>query len=331
MRVKLGSHLKNIILTFFIAFTVLHTIPDCTSAIPLPSPSTITIIIPPHSNNIEVSRRLVNAGVITNPWGFLLGAYLDGKKAFDPGKYIFKPRMPIVGVIATLKTPRVYKITIPEGLTVAEIARLLNEQTFLTGGIFQLPPEGTLLPETYIVRYGEKREAVLKRLETQMKTTLKNLWEKSSQSKARTEKYGIKNELELLTMASIVEKETGIAAERAHIAGVFLNRLAKNMRLQSDPTVAYAITNGKQPLGRSLTKNDLKILSPINTYTNVGLPPQPIACPGKAALMATLTPDDTNNLYFVADGTGGHRFSETLDGHNTNVSYWRKIQRGIKG
>ncbi len=329
MRVKLGSHLKYIILFSFIACTFL-TISDCMAATPSLYPSTITVIIPPHSNNLEISRRLVNAGVITNPWGFLLGTYLDRKKTFDPGKYVFKSRMPIIEVINTLKKPRVYKITIPEGLTVAEITRHLNEQSFLTGGIFQLPPEGMLLPETYVVRYGEKREAVLKRLETAMKTTLKNLWDNSTQSKARTAEYGIKTELELLTLASIVEKETGIAPERAHIAGVFLSRLAKKMRLQSDPTVSYAITNGKQPLGRLLTRSDLSIASPINTYTNTGLPPQPIACPGKAALIATLSPDETNNLYFVADGTGGHRFSETLDGHNTNVNYWRKVRRNTK-
>ncbi len=239
--------------------------------------------------------------------------------------------MSVIQVITTLKTPRVYKVTIPEGLTVAEIARLLNEQAFLTGGIFQLPPEGMLLPETYVVRYGEKREAVVRRLETAMKTTLKNLWDNSAQSKARIGEYGIKSELELLTLASIVEKETGVAPERAHIAGVFLNRLAKKMRLQSDPTVSYAITNGKQPLGRLLTRSDLSTPSPINTYTNIGLPPQPISCPGKAALMATLAPDETSNLYFVADGTGGHRFSETLNGHNTNVSHWRKVRRNAVG
>ncbi|MES2607831.1 MAG: endolytic transglycosylase MltG [Pseudomonadota bacterium] len=322
--------MKNIALSFFVFLNILFAIYDCGSTT-LSSPSSIIVIIPPHSNNIEISRRLVNAGVLTNPWSFLLGTYLDRKKTFDPGKYIFKPNMPIIDVISVLKAPRTYKVTIPEGLTVAEIARLLNEQSFLTGGIFQLPAEGMLLPETYVVRYGDKREAVVKRLETAMKTTLKTLWEISIQSKARTEEYGIKTELELLTLASIVEKETGIALERAHIAGVFLNRLAKKMRLQSDPTVSYAITGGKQPLGRLLTRNDLTIPSLINTYVNTGLPPQPIACPGKAALLATLAPETTNNLYFVADGTGGHRFSETLDGHNTNVSYWRKVRRNVKG
>ena len=310
---------------------MLLTMSYCIATKPSTSPSTITIIIPQHSNNVEISRRLVNAGVLTSPWSFLLRTWADRIKAFDPGKYVFKPRMHVADIINTLKAPRTYKVTIPEGLTVAEIARLLNEQSFLTGGVFQLPAEGMLLPETYVMRYGEKREAVLKRLESAMKTTLKTLWDSSAQSKARSGEHGIKSKLELLTLASIVEKETGIAPERAHIAGVFLNRLAKKMRLQSDPTVSYAITNGKQPLGRTLKKSDLSTPSPINTYTSAGLPPQPIACPGKAALMATLAPDDTNNLYFVADGTGGHRFSETLDGHNTNVSHWRKVRRNAAG
>ncbi|MES2253341.1 MAG: endolytic transglycosylase MltG [Pseudomonadota bacterium] len=287
----------------------------------------ITVEVPPYSNSAEIARRLVNAGVLTHPWKFLLGISLSHKKAFAPGTYTFKSGMDIIDIIDVLKKAPVYKVTIPEGLTVAEIVRYLNEQSFLTGGIFLLPSEGMLLPETYVVRYGDKREVVLKRIELSMKTTVKTLWESSAASKARTAEMGIKSELELLTLASIVEKETGIAAERAHIAGVFLNRLAQKMRLQSDPTVSYAVTNGKQPLGRQLRKRDLAEQSPMNTYTTSGLPPQPIACPGKAALLAVLAPDTTKDLYFVANGVGGHRFSETLDGHNKNVTHWRRAQR----
>lgn len=325
----MGSPLKIIILFLFIVINILAGF-NCIAESQQNTLSTVTITIPPNSNNIEVARRLVNAGVLASPWRFLLNTFFDRNQTFKPGKYVFKSKISTSEVLKTLQTPRIYKITIPEGLNVAEIARLLNEQTFLMGGIFQLPAEGMLLPETYVVRYGEKREALIKRLETNMKTTLKTLWHESAQRKTQPKKYSLKTKLELLTLASIVEKETGIAPERAHIAGVFFNRLSKNMRLQSDPTVSYAITNGKQPLGRLLTRKDLTILSPINTYTNVGLPPQPIACPGKAALIATLSPDETNDLYFVADGTGGHRFSETLDGHNTNVNHWRKIRRNQK-
>lgn len=325
----MGSPLKIIILFLFIVINILAGF-NCIAENQQNTLSTVTITIPPHSNNIEVARRLVNAGVLASPWRFLLNTFFDRNQTFKPGKYVFKSKMSTSEALKTLQTPRMYKITIPEGLNVAEIARLLNEQTFLMGGIFQLPPEGMLLPETYVVRYGEKREALIKRLEANMKTTLKTLWHESAQRKTQPKKYSLKTKLELLTLASIVEKETGIAPERAHIAGVFFNRLSKNMRLQSDPTVSYAITNGKQPLGRLLTRKDLTILSPINTYTNVGLPPQPIACPGKAALLATLAPTDTNDLYFVADGTGGHRFSETLDGHNINVNHWRKIRRNQK-
>ncbi len=328
IHVKLGSHLKNIIFLFFVFLNLTHIpLPYPTTASVLPAPvATITITIPPHSNNIEIARRLVNEHILNNPWGFLLATYAH-RTAFEPGKYTFKQNMHVVDIIDTFKKAPTYKITIPEGLSVAEIARHLNEQHFLTGGIFQLPPEGMLLPETYVVRYGDKRETVLKRLETAMRTTLKTLWESSAQSKARAKAHGIKTELELLTLASIIEKETGIPSERAHIASVFFNRLAKKMRLQSDPTVSYAITNGKQPLGRTLTRSDLSTPSPINTYTSAGLPPQPIACPGKAALIATLAPTDETDLYFVADGTGGHRFSETLDGHNTNVSHWRRVRQ----
>jgi len=290
-------------------------------------PPAITVDIPPYSNRVEIARRLVNAGVLSHPWKFLLGACLSQKKAFEPGRYTFNARMDIMDILDALKKAPIYKITLPEGLTVAEIVRYLNEQPFLTGGIFQFPSEGMLLPETYVVRYGDTRAAVLKRLETSMKTTLKALWEDSAKSKARTTEMGVKSELELLTLASIVEKETGIAAERPHIAGVFLNRLAKKMRLQSDPTVSYAITHGNQPLGRQLCKRDLALDSPMNTYTINGLPSQPIACPGKAALMAVLAPDATKDLYFVANGAGGHRFSETLGGHNKNVTHWRRAQR----
>lgn len=318
--------MKITILSFFVAIHIFVNFNYAAASQPN-IPASITLTIPPHSNNIEVARRLVNAGVLANPWHFLLSTLVERNQTFKPGKYVFKQKMQIGKILKTLRTPRVYKITIPEGLNVAEIARLLNEQAFLMGGIFKLPPEGMLLPETYVVRYGEKREALIKRLEANMKKTLRTLWHESAQRKTQPKKYSLKTKLELLTLASIVEKETGIAPERAHIAGVFFNRLSKNMRLQSDPTVSYALTNGKQPLGRLLTRKDLTIPSPINTYTNVGLPPQPIACPGKAALLATLSPDETNDLYFVADGSGGHRFSETLDGHNANVNHWRKVRR----
>jgi UPF0755 protein len=286
----------------------------------------IILTIPPHSNTVEIARRLVNAGVISQPWGFILAAFLGGAKSIDPGVYTFNPMIHGAEALSVLKKPRIYKITIPEGLTVAEIARLLNEKKFLTGAIVKLPDEGMILPETYFVKYGDSREAVLKRAGEAMKTLLATVAKDLSESTVAWQ-AGVKNVNDVLTLASIIEKETGIVNERSRIAGVFLNRLVKKMRLQSDPTVSYAITLGQQPLGRSLTKTDLTTASPINTYTTAGLPPKPIACPGKAALLAVMTHDQTDDLYFVADGTGGHRFSETLDGHNKNVGHWRRVKK----
>ncbi len=280
----------------------------------------VQILIPPSSNLIEIARRLVNKGVLTNPWMFLTQAFRYG--SFKPGIYKLRLNMDASSAIETLANPPIYKLTIPEGLTVAEITRYLNKQSFLMGGIFTLPLEGSLLPETYRVSYGDSRITVLKRMEDAMSKTLKEVWEKPSPTKEL-----IGSEMGLLTLASIIEKETGRPAERPHIAGVFLNRLAKKMRLQSDPTASYAVTGGKQPLGRPITKADLAVNSPINTYVTAGIPPQPIACPGKAALIAVMEPLRTQNLYFVADGTGGHQFSETLDQHNMHVKKWRKLQK----
>ncbi|MDP3371949.1 MAG: endolytic transglycosylase MltG [Candidatus Paracaedibacteraceae bacterium] len=287
----------------------------------------VYVTIPVHSNILEITRRLVSVGVLTHPWSFLCAAFLEHKISFEPGTYIFTKDMSFTDVIDLFKKNKPYKVTIPEGLTVAEIVRHLNDLPYLSGGIFTLPPEGTLLPETYAVRYGDSRESVIKRLAAAMNVMLADLWKKSTNSKARLQKNGITSERELLTLASIVEKETGVKSERAHVAAVFLNRLALNMRLQSDPTTSYAITNGKQSLGRALTKADLAIESAINTYTSSGLPPQPISCPGKASLIATLSPAESDSLYFVADGTGGHRFARNLDEHNKNVSHWRKVNQ----
>ena len=278
----------------------------------------VQVVIPPHSNLVDIARRLVNKGVLTNPWMFLLQGVRYG--SFKPGLYKLRLNMDSLAAIAVLSRPPVYKITIPEGFTVADIVRYINRQSFLTGAVFALPSEGTLLPETYLVPYGESRISVLKRMEDAMRKALKEVWEKTSPTK---ELLGSANGL--LVLASIIE--TGRADERPHIAGVFLNRLAKKMRLQSDPTASYAVTQGKKPLGRLLTKSDLAFVSPINTYVTQGLPPQPIACPGKASLLAAMEPLRTQNFYFVADGTGGHQFSETLDQHNRHVQKWRQLQK----
>ena len=183
-----------------------------------------------------------------------------------------------------------------------------------------MPPEGSLLPETYHFERNEDRNALIARMTAAMDATLAELWA------GRADDLPLDTPEEALVLASIVEKETGIASERPHIAGVFVNRLDRGMPLQSDPTVIYALTLGEGPLDRLLTRADLKTDSPYNTYVVPGLPPGPIANPGRDAIAAVLQPLETKDLYFVADGTGGHAFAETLAQHNRNVAAWRAIR-----
>jgi UPF0755 protein len=183
-----------------------------------------------------------------------------------------------------------------------------------------LPPEGSLLPETYRYSYGDSRAGMISRMQKSMQDALNELWPK------RDPAIPLKSPLEAVIMASIIEKETGKAVERPRIAGVFYNRMRSNMRLQSDPTVIYAITLAKGPMNRELVHDDLAFASPFNTYTRDGLPPEPICNPGRAALEAALHPEQNDFLYFVADGTGGHVFSKDLAAHNQNVTKWNAVK-----
>ena len=186
------------------------------------------------------------------------------------------------------------------------------------------PAEGRVLPETYSYRLGNSRDAVVERMTAAMRDLLAELWA------GRAADLPFDRPMEAVILASIVEKETSRSAERARIAGVFINRLRKGMRLQSDPTVVYGLTDGRGPLGRSLTRRDLETDHPYNTYKIKGLPPEPICNPGRASLEAVLHPMVTDALYFVADGTGGHVFAKTLAEHNRNVARWRRLRKGKK-
>lgn len=213
-----------------------------------------------------------------------------------------------------------FRVTLAEGVTSWQVVEELKRADFMTGDIAEVPAEGSLAPDSYEVEKGSDRAALLGRMVAAQTSILAELWAE------RAEGLPYETPEEALIMASIVEKETGIADERPQVASVFVNRLDRGMRLQTDPTVIYGITLGKEPLGRGLRQSELRRETPYNTYVIDGLPPTPIANPGRLSIQAALNPADTNFVFFVADGTGGHAFAETLEEHNRNVAEWRKIE-----
>ncbi|MDF3023452.1 MAG: aminodeoxychorismate lyase [Alphaproteobacteria bacterium] len=284
------------------------------------------VYIPMGSGVRQIGATLLENGVIADEWMFRLGAIvLKTGGSMKAGEYKLAPKISIADTIKLLQSGKTYQrqLTIPEGLTSFEIVELVNAAEAMEGtlDISRLPAEGSLLPETYNYTHGDKRAAIIDRMAASMKKTLAEYWTK------RDPKSPIKNENEWVTMASVVERETALTTERPRVAGVFLNRLKIGMPLQSDPTTIYAVTEGKGKLGRPLTTADLRIDSPYNTYVAAGLPPGPIANPGRASLIAVLQPEEHQYLYFVADGTGGHAFGRSLDEHNANVAKWRALQR----
>ncbi len=214
----------------------------------------------------------------------------------------------------------VYKLTLPEGITTAMIVDLVRKHVALSGEVSLVPAEGALLPETYVFNRGMTRNALIERMQNDHFAVLDELWRKRSPNLP----FATKNEA--VTLASIVEKETGVAAERPRVAAVFVNRLRKGMKLQSDPTIIYGLTRGV-PLGRGIRQSELEKVTPYNTYLIDGLPPTPIANPGRASIEAVLNPAPTEDLYFVADGSGGHSFANNLADHEKNVQNWRQIER----
>jgi UPF0755 protein len=294
---------------------------------PGPLTTATTIVIPKGAGADAIARLLQSQGVISQPLLFRLALRLDDSgKPLRAGEYEIPAGISVTDLLALLQSGKTVmrKLTIAEGLTVAEILALVRAQDGLEGQITLKPAEGSLLPQTYFFTLGDSRDAVVQRMRQAMKETLEELWAK------RKPGLPIDNEKDAVTLASIVEKETGVASERPRVAAVFVNRLRLNMRLESDPTVTYGITHGLKPLGRDLTRADLQAPSPYNTYTIAGLPPGPIANPGRASLEAALNPLDTKEIYFVADGTGGHAFAETLEQHNKNVAAWRKLRDSKK-
>lgn len=294
---------------------------------PGPLAEETTLVVPRGAGLSAIGEDLAAAGVISDARVFVLGVRLFADAtALKAGEYAFAPGSSMAEVAALIASGRtvVHRLTVPEGLTSAEIVALLREAGPLDGEIAEIPPEGSLLPETYHFHRGDSRAALLERMRQSMAEALAELWAQ------RREDLPLASPQEAVILASIVEKETGVESERALVAGVFINRLRKGMPLQSDPTVAFGITEGKAALGRPLTRKDLDQPTPYNTYQIPGLPPGPIANPGRAALAAVVQPAETEYFYFVADGNGGHAFAKTLAEHNRNVAKWRKHLRSLK-
>jgi UPF0755 protein len=280
------------------------------------------VTLPRGTGVAGMGRILHKAGVIHSEGAFRMAARFSGHEgALRAGTYQIPSHTSVAGVVAQLINGKVVQhfVTIPEGKTSAQAVRILSAAQGLTGDV-EVPPEGAILPETYQYEVGETRQVVLERMLEAGRKTLDQLWAQ------RKPGLPLKSKEEALILASLVEKETGIASERPKVAAVFINRLTKGMRLESDPTVVYGVSRG-EPLGRGILKSELERRTPWNTYLIDALPVTPIANPGKAALLAVLNPDQSDALFFVADGSGGHAFAASYSAHEENVAHWRELER----
>src|SRR3954454_9728196 len=284
--------------------------------------------IPQRAGKRDIADVLTRDGVIdVNAWVFIGGVYaLKASSDLKPGEYSFQKNASLRDVIATIVEGKVvqHSITIPEGLTSEQMVARLSENDIFSGSVQEIPREGTLLPETYKFPRGTTREQVIQRMQQAQKRVLAEIWDRRSQD------IPIKSPEQLVTLASIVEKETGKSDERSRVAAVFINRLRQKMKLQSDPTIIYGLVGGRGTLGRPIKRSEIQQPSPYNTYVVDGLPPGPIANPGRASLEAAANPARTRDLFFVADGTGGHSFSDTYDQHQKNVAKLRAMEKQIQ-
>ncbi len=291
---------------------------------PGPAGEAETVLLPRGSGLIAIASQLEREGLIVDARLFRIMVTIDGgDRSLRAGEFAIPAQASMQEIYDILRNGETiqHPVTAAEGLTSAMIVEIVNAADVLTGEIAQAPAEGTLLPETYLVDRGTSRQAVINRMAAAQTALLDELWPN------RADDLPYDTREEAIILASIVEKETGIGGERPLVAGVFVNRLRRGMRLQSDPTIIYGITQG-YPLGRGIRRSELDNAdNPYNTYQIDGLPPTPIANPGEAAIRAVLNPPQTDYLFFVADGTGGHAFAETYAEHNRNVAQWRRIER----
>jgi UPF0755 protein len=297
---------------------------------PGPLPTSIVVVIPKGEGVSGIAERLKHEEVISDRSLFVTSViyftYLRGTGALKAGEYEFRKHATLRQVLDTLVEGKSieHKITFAEGLTSQQMIERLRANPDLNGDILQIPAEGSLLPDTYRFQVGDTRQDIVERMEAGQKKFAAKMWEE------RDPDIFVQSLAEAIVLASIVEKETGRADERPRIASVFENRLRKNMRLQSDPTVIYGLVGGKGALDGPIRQEDLDRDTPYNTYKINGLPPTPIANPGRAAIEAVLKPAKTKDLYFVADGTGGHAFAPSLEEHNKNVARWRQVEKAMR-
>ncbi len=294
---------------------------------PGPSPEDRIVNIPRGAGIRDIADVLVHEGVIDQPWVFIGGVLvLKAREDLKAGEYQFKAHASLRDVVATIVEGRVvpHQFTNPEGLTSEQIVARLLDDDVLTGNIKEIPREGSLLPDTYNFTRGVTREQMIQRMQQAQQRVVKEIWDR------RSPDLPIKTPDQLVILASLVEKETGKPEERTRVAAVFVNRLKQKMRLQSDPTIIYGLVGGKGTLGRPIMKSEIDQPTPYNTYQIDGLPPGPIGNPGRASLEAAANPARTRELYFVADGTGGHAFAETYEQHQKNVTRLRLIETDQK-
>lgn len=286
---------------------------------PLPITEPVVVEMPKGGNITALAKNLQKAGVVKYPlWVKFVSRIYGYDRRLKAGEYQLVAGMSLMDVLDKVSSGKVvlHRLTLPEGLTTAQMLKLIANDDMLSGEITEPVKEGEMLPETYTFHKNASRDEVIRQAKSALQKALEKAWN------GRTENLPLNSPDELLTLASIIEKETSVTSERGKIASVFVNRLNKGMLLQTDPTVIYAITEGKSDLGRSLKRSDLSIDSPYNTYKYAGLPPTPICNAGLQALQAAAHPEDTPYLYFVASGDGDHNFATSLNEHNRNVQSW---------